>query len=398
MVGAGKVGLAERITTCEESMQRDAQIQRSGRRAAHSTANRLIAAGIATVVALSLSGCTKDGASSAAKQSGSAVSTAADADFPAVLATVGNEQITMKDIRERSGDELDRIQTQYNQLRSKIVQTALDSILGEKVIGAEAKKQGKTVEQLVTAEGGASLNPSEADIAAWYAANPDRTGGRPLDQIRQQISDYLRNERMTAAAAKLQDRLNKEHKVAVNFQPYRLSFDNASAPKMGKDGAPVTLVEFSDFQCPFCHRFAPTLKQVEQKYGDKVQIVYRQYPIASLHPFAFKAAEASLCAQEQGKFWEMHDAMFGEQTKLGVADLKQTAVKLGMDKGKFDKCIDTGRYVEQVQKDMADGTRVGVNGTPAVFINGTELKGGAVPFSVVSAAIDKELARAQKVN
>jgi protein-disulfide isomerase len=186
--------------------------------------------------------------------------------------------------------------------------------------------------------------------------------------------------------------------VVVNFQPYRLTFQNEGAPALGKEGAPVTLVEFSDFQCPFCNRFAPTLKQVEKNFGDKVHIVYRQYPIASLHPFAFKAAEASLCAHEQGKFWEMHDILFGEQSKLAVTDLKEKAHRIGLDQKKFDTCLDTGRYVEQVQKDMKEGTRVGVTGTPAVFINGAELKGGAVPYETVAEAIQQELARNPKSN
>jgi protein-disulfide isomerase len=132
---------------------------------------------------------------------------------------------------------------------------------------------------------------------------------------------------------------------------------------------------------------------VNQKYGDQVRIVYRQYPIPSIHPFAFKAAEASLCANEQGKFWDLHDSMFANQTKLSVTDLKQRAGELGMDRKKFDTCLDTGRYVEQVQRDMAEGARVGITGTPAVFINGVELKGGAVPFETVAAAIDQELRR-----
>jgi len=151
-------------------------------------------------------------------------------------------------------------------------------------------------------------------------------------------------------------------KVALSFEPYRLSFSNAGAPTMGPESAPVTLVEFSDFQCPYCRAAAPTLKQVANKYGDKVHIVYRQYPIASLHPFALKAAEASLCANEQGKFWPLHDRMFDDQTKLGVSDLKQQARELGMDGKKFDACLDAGKYVEQVQNDMKEGQRSRVAG------------------------------------
>jgi protein-disulfide isomerase len=125
-----------------------------------------------------------------------------------------------------------------------------------------------------------------------------------------------------------------------------------------------------------------------------VKIVYRQFPLTNIHPFAFKAAEASLCANEQGKFWELHDVMFKDQKKLGVGDLKESAKALGMDEKKFNTCLDSGRYVEQVQKDSKEAQRMGVTGTPALFVNGVMIDGGAVPFTVVEAAIQKELTRA----
>jgi predicted DsbA family dithiol-disulfide isomerase len=333
-------------------------------------------------------GCAKEGA---AKEQETVATAASDKDFPEVLATIGDQKITMSDLRARAGETLDRIDTQARLIKSSLIEATLDSILDERVVQEEARKQGKTVDDLILAEAGIGINPTDADIAEWYKANPERTGGRPMQAIAPQIADFLRNERKKAAAEHLTSRLNKERGVSVNFRPYRLPFKNEGAPTLGKAGAPIQLVEFSDFQCPFCNRFYPNLKRVEQKYGDKVQIVYRQYPIPSLHANAFKAAEASLCAHEQGKFWELHDLMFNEQSRLTVPELKEKAVRLGMDKKKFDQCMDTGRFTEQVQKDMAEGNRIGINGTPAVFINGVELKGGAVPFETVVAAIDKEL-------
>jgi len=274
-----------------------------------------------------------------------------------------------------------------------VIETALDSLLRQRVLAAEAKKQGKSVDEVIGQALGATQAPSDLEIEAWYKDNQERTGGRSLADLKPQIADFLRGQRRSAASDSLQARLNREQNVVVQFEPYRLAFDNSGAPTKGSTSAPVTVVEFSDFQCPFCRGFTPTLKLIEKNFADKVHIVYRQDPIPSLHPFAFKAAEASLCAQEQGKFWELHDAMFADQTKLGVADLKQRARALGMDGKKFDSCLDTGRNVERVQKDMADAQRVGVRGTPAVFVNGVELKGGAVPYDVVAAAIQKELAR-----
>jgi protein-disulfide isomerase len=233
------------------------------------------------------------------------------------------------------------------------------------------------------------------EVAAWYQENPNKVSGRTLEQIRGQIADYLRQKKRKDAADALRTRLMKEQKVTVNFEPYRVAFNNDEAPTIGKAGAPVTLVEFSDFQCPFCRGFAPSLKQIAEKYGDKVQIIYRQYPIPSLHPNAMKAAEASLCAQEQNKFWELHDMMFAEQQALSVSELKQKAGRLGLDQAKFNSCLDNGRYVERVQNDIKEGNRIGVgnSGTPAIFVNGNYMEGGAVPFEVVARAIDSELAK-----
>ena len=334
--------------------------------------------------------------SAATPESKAAPSREASSDPQAVLATVGDEKVTMADVRNRAGDQLDQLETQYQLAKSRIVRTALDSILLDKTINAEAKRTGKSVDELIAAEAGAEgLTPSEANVAAWYQANPNRTSGRTLEQLRPNIVELLRAERRRDAANKLQARLAAERKVAVTYDPYRLQFNNDKAPSLGKSDAPVTLVEFSDFQCPFCQGAVPTIKQVEKKYGDKVRIVYRQFPIPNLHPFALKAAEASLCANEQSKFWEMHDAMFADQKKLAVSDLKQTARQLGIDGKKFDACMDTGRYVEQVQNDQKEGQRAGVTGTPAIYLNGTPVEGGSVPFSVLDAAIERELARAK---
>lgn len=342
----------------------------------------------------SLGGCRE---SSATPEGKVVQQTAASPDSQTVLASIGDEKITMKDVSARAGDQLAKLETQYQLAKSRIIGASLDSLIRDKTVVAEAKKSGKSVDELVAAEAGPKgFDPSEAEIAAWYQENPSRAGGRPLDQLRPQISQLLRTEKQREAERRLEDRIKAEHKVSVSYEPYRLKLDNAKAPTLGKSDAPVTLVEFSDFQCPFCKGMAPTLKQVSQKLGDKVQIVYRQYPLNSIHPFAAKAAEASLCANEQGKFWEMHDAMFEDQTKLAVKDLKATAVRLGMDGKKFDTCLDSGRYVEQIQNDLSEGEKVGVNGTPAVFINGVLLPGGSVPYSTVEAAIQQELARVKR--
>jgi protein-disulfide isomerase len=344
---------------------------------------------IALLVA-TLVGCARDEAATEKRQP---VTSAVDTSAQSLLATIGDERVTMADLRTgRVGEQLDQLDAQYRRARDKIIGTALDTLVRDRLFAADAQKKGKTVEQLLSAEMPGGANPSDVEIETWYKDNKARVGGRSLDQLRTQIADLLRKQRQNDAIQKLAQRLKSERKVTVSFEPYRLQFANEGAPTLGPKDAPVTLVEFSDFQCPFCRAAAPTLKQVEEKFGDKVHVVYRQFPL-NIHPFAQKAAEASLCANDQGKFWQIHDAMFEDQNKLTVSDLKQTARRLGMDGKKFDACLDSGRYVEQVQNDQKEGQRVGVNGTPAMFINGVVVEGGSVPFSVLEAAIQKELAR-----
>jgi len=337
-------------------------------------------------------GCTSNVSASEKPRKATAGASAGDTAGPVVLATIGDEKITMADIHGRAGETMDMLDGQYVRMRDKLVGSTLDSLLRERLIGAEAQKRGKTPDELILAEAGGTFQPTEIEISSWYKDNQSRVGGRTLEQVRSQINDLLTKQHRTDAIDKLDQRLRAERKVTVNFEPHRPQFANAGAPTVGKTDSPITLVEFSDFQCPYCQATAPVLKALEQKYGDKVQIIYRQFPL-SIHPFAFKAAEASLCANEQGKFWPMHDEMFGDQTKLAVSDLKQTARRLGMDGKKFDGCLDSGKYVEQVQNDQKEGMRIGVNGTPAMFINGAYVEGGSVPFPVLESLIKRELLR-----
>ena len=166
---------------------------------------------------------------------------------------------------------------------------------------------------------------------------------------------------------------------------------------LGKKSAPVVVVEFSDFQCPFCRSFwRDTLPLIKSEYIDtgKVRFVYRDFPLG-FHPGAIPAAQATECAEDQGKFWEMHDKIFIEQDKqgsgtvqFGVDDLKRWAGEMGLNAGEFNSCLDSGKYAEEVSNDLKDGQAAGVSGTPSFFING-KLVVGAQPFSAFKAIIDE---------
>jgi protein-disulfide isomerase len=165
----------------------------------------------------------------------------------------------------------------------------------------------------------------------------------------------------------------------------------ADDPVRGPASAPVRIVEFSDFQCPFCGRVAPTLLKLKETFGDKISIVFKDFPLPN-HPLAQKAAEAAQCARVQGKFWEYHDTLFANQAALEVPSLKKHAAGMGLDATKFDQCLDTGEMASIVQDDMREGHRSGVSSTPAFFVNGRMLL-GAQPYEAFETVIKDELAR-----
>lgn len=160
----------------------------------------------------------------------------------------------------------------------------------------------------------------------------------------------------------------------------------------GPADAKVTLIEYSDFQCPYCLRHKATMDQVIADYGDKVRVVFRQFPLTSIHPEAEKAAEASECAAEQGKFWEMYDKIFAdnEAGTMSVAKWKEEAKKLKLNTSKFNDCLDSGKYADKISQQAADGSAAGVEGTPATFVNG-ELVSGALPYDQFKQIIDGKL-------
>ncbi len=169
----------------------------------------------------------------------------------------------------------------------------------------------------------------------------------------------------------------------------------ADAPSAGESTAKVTLVVFSDFECPFCARVVPTLKELQKTYGADLRVVFRQQPLP-MHANAKLAAEASLAANEQGKFWEFHDRMFANQQALDRASLEKSAQELGLDVARFKAALDTGKFRARVEQDAAAGSDAGANGTPTFFINGRKLV-GAQPVTSFKAVIAEELTRADKL-
>jgi protein-disulfide isomerase len=304
-----------------------------------------------------------------------------------VLAVVNGKNITEADLQKAAADQFQALEREYQQKKHELIESQLDVVIQDRLLEAEAAARGVTKEALL-----AEIKPAavtDAEVDAFYEQNKAQIP-RPKEEVAGQIKNYLGQQAGQKAQQEFYSSLESKYKVDIKMEPIRVEVA-ATGPAKGPANAPITIVEFSDFQCPFCSRVNPTLAQVREKYGDKVRIVFRQYPLP-FHQQAAKAAEASLCANEQGKFWEMHDALFANQSALQVEQLKEQATKLGLNAEQFNTCLDSSKHAATVQTDLKEGQAAGVNGTPAMFINGRFIS-GAVPFEQVAQVIDDELRR-----
>jgi protein-disulfide isomerase len=304
-----------------------------------------------------------------------------------VLAVVDGKPLTEADVRKSAEEQFKALEREYQQNLHKLMEDSLQQAVNERLLEAEAAARKVTAEQLQ-----AEIKPApvtDADVDSFYEQNKAQIP-RPKEQVAAQIKSYLEQQGQQKARQEFFSSLADKYQVEYKLEPIRVEVA-ATGPSKGPENAPITIVEFSDFQCPFCSRVNPTLEQVRSKYGDKVRIVFRQYPLP-FHQQAQKAAEASLCAADQGKFWEMHDAMFANQQALGVDQLKAKATELGMNGEQFNQCLDSNKHAAAVQADMKDGSAAGVSGTPAMFINGRFIS-GAVPLEQITTVIDDELRR-----
>ena len=306
-----------------------------------------------------------------------------------VLAVVGGKPITQSDVDAKTAEPMLRLEREHEKNRYQLVESALQQVVQDRLLEAEATARGISKQEVIASVPPPSI--TSAEVEAFYQQNRAQLPpGRSQEQLIPQIRQYLGQQRAQLAARQFLDELAAKYKVEIKLEPRRVAVAATGAAK-GAANAKITLVEFSDFQCPYCSRFAPTLDQVMAKYGDRVRLVFRHLPLA-IHPLAPKAAEASLCAEDQGKFWEMHDAMFRNQGALAAAGLKATAAGLGLDAPAFASCLDSGTKSAAVQADAAAAHKAGIEGTPALFVNGRMLD-GAVPFEQVAAIIEDELQR-----
>jgi protein-disulfide isomerase len=310
-----------------------------------------------------------------------------------IIATVGTSAITLAQVDEKAMlmpasnfGTLKLSQAVYEARR-----VALDEIIGDALIDQEAKAKGTDRAALTAQEVTAKVAPvSDADVNGWYQANQARIQGAALDQVRAPIRSLLTQERTQAVRAQYLDILRAKTPIKTTLEPPRQVVAEAGRPARGPSNAPIEMIEFSDFQCPYCVRAYPTLMQVLNTYGDRIRLVYRHYPLPN-HPNARPAAEAAQCVNEQGKFWQYHDKLFTSNGRLSEDDLKRSAAEVGVDAAKFAACVESRKFKDDVNADIVAGDQAGVSGTPAFFINGRVLT-GAQPFEAFKRIIDEELA------
>ena len=314
-----------------------------------------------------------------------------------VAARVGDRMITMSEVDERWQETQPAGRAQAMQQLYEGRRQALEGIVADMLIAEAAKAKGLDSEKFTEAETVRRVQPvTEGQVIAFYQENQAQMQGRALAAMSPSIRRYLEEQQRTTAYRALVEELRKAGpRIEMVLDAPRYEVEPApDDPALGAPTAPVTVIEFSDFQCPFCQRVMPTLKRLHDAYGDRVRIVWKDFPLTSIHPEAFKAAEAGQCAREQGKFWEYHDRLFANQQALQPEFLKKYAVELGLDAAKFNACLDTAKYAERVQEQMGVGNALGVSSTPSVFING-RLVSGAHPYETFAAIIDEELERSR---
>ncbi|MCU0223253.1 MAG: thioredoxin domain-containing protein [Acidobacteria bacterium] len=308
-----------------------------------------------------------------------------------IVAVVNGENITLADVDKEAAAQLRQLRRQAVEQEHALRQGALEAMVAKRLVEAEAKKRGVSEEDLLKAEiEEKTPPPTEVEMREFYANNQARMPG-PYEQMKDQLGPYLRNQKAQARLMEYIGQLRSASQVAMTLPEAEMPRVEVAAtgPSRGPANAPVTVVVFSDFECQFCAKSKPVLDQIASTYGDKVRIVFRDYPLP-FHTKASKAGEAGHCADAQGKFWAYHDYLFANQAKLEVADLKAAALAVGLDAAAFDACLDGGKMAEAVTKNTEAGREAGVSGTPAFFINGLPLD-GAQPFEAFKPIIDAEL-------
>lgn len=303
-----------------------------------------------------------------------------------VLVEIDGVKLTLTDYTRKHPGGMFQATQSFYQAQRKAVAEFVDEYLLER----EAKKQNISVEELLerNVNSVAAKVPSEEALRVYYdGVNTEE----PYEAVRQQIIDHLREARIAKLKAAYMKSLQKQARVNIQFGPPRAKISFKDTPLRGPSDALVTVVEYADYECPYCQQAQPAVEKIEAEYKGKIAFAYKNMPLPN-HPNAQKASEAAHCAADQGKYWEYHDQL--SKTKaLAIPQLKDHARELKLDTAAFNKCLDSGAKADLIKSQFGEGVELGLQGTPGFFINGRFIS-GVLTVEQFRTLIDEELANA----
>ena len=298
-----------------------------------------------------------------------------------VVAQVSGKNLTMADLQQKEGGKLLQAEYQFYLNRRK----ALEELIDNQLLEDAARKKNISLDQLLNTEIYKDIkDPTEDQLEVYYEGMDAKES---YASIRDEVLQHIRELRRAKARAAFVDNLRKEAKIDIRLMPPSADVSTDNAYFTGPKDAPVTLLEFADYECPYCQKVNPQVEQLKKEYGDKLQIIYKDFPLP-MHHSSEKAAEAARCAGEQGKFWEYHNVLFYSK-QLEVSDLKEHARVLKLDGDRFDTCLDSGKETAAVKKDLEEAKSLGLTGTPSFFVNG-HFFSGVVDYAVIRDMVNQQ--------
>lgn len=316
-----------------------------------------------------------------------------------VVAVIGGQTLSETDVIAHASDQFQQQQDEYareqrqlefnfDQARHALLQQQLDKLLDQRALELEAKARGVSGDTVLADIKVPAV--TETEVHAFYDANKARSN-MSYEQLAPRIQQYLANQHNNSATRAFYEGLRAKYQIHSELQPFRVAV-SADGPSRGSANAPVTIVEFGDFQCPYCKEAESTLQALLAKHTNEVRLVFRQLPLTRLHPNAMMAAQVGVCADRQGKFWPMHDAMYSDQNGLDTDGLKATAKRLGLDLDRLNACLADGATKVSIDSDVKAAQDLGIGATPYFFIDGRPIN-GSVPIEQFENVIADELQR-----
>jgi protein-disulfide isomerase len=306
-------------------------------------------------------------------------------DANTVVAEIDGTQITLAQFESKRPSVLFQARNGFFEAQKKAVEEYIDDLLLER----QAQKENVTVAQLLErhVNGAIAKDPDDAVLRVYYEGVDTN---EPFEAVRDKIVDHLRQRRLAKAKTAYIQALRSQSKITVDVAPPRIEVSLKDTPVRGPAGAPLMLVEYADYECPYCQQVQPTIDQLELAFKGKVAFAYKDLPLP-MHPHAQKAAEASRCAGLQGKYWEYHD-LLSKTKRLDVSQLKAGARQLGLETGAFDKCLDSGERAAAIKSSQDEAQKLGLQGTPSFFLNGRFFSGN-LSYDQMRQMMEEELKR-----